>query len=96
MNPRMRMSHELRNMNHSTFCTWSLNKKQMLTFPKKSIRVKNDFLKGYYGGSYQVELFNDLIYDYVIPRLKDLGVNMDYNEETAETNYERVMRENYE
>lgn len=40
--------------------------------------------------------FNDLIYDYVIPRLKDLGVNMDYNEETAETNYERVMRENYE
>ena len=40
--------------------------------------------------------FNDLIYDYVIPRLRDLGVNMDYNEETAETNYERVMRENYE
>ena len=40
--------------------------------------------------------FNDLIYDYVIPRLKDFGVNMDYNEETAETNYERVMRENYE
>ena len=40
--------------------------------------------------------FNDLIYDYVIPRLKDLGVNMDYNEETAETNYERVMKENYE
>ncbi|MCI6457243.1 MAG: hypothetical protein MSA56_06035 [Clostridium sp.] len=40
--------------------------------------------------------FNDLIYDYVIPRLKNLGVNMDYNEETAETNYERVMRENYE
>ena len=40
--------------------------------------------------------FKDLIYDYVIPRLRDLGVNMDYNEETAETNYERVMRENYE
>ena len=40
--------------------------------------------------------FNDLIYDYVIPRLKNLGVNMDYNEETAETNYERVMKENYE
>ena len=43
---------------------WHLpNKKQMLTFPKKSIRVKNDFLKGYYGGSYQVELFDDLIYE---------------------------------
>lgn len=40
--------------------------------------------------------FNDLIYDYVIPKLADLGVNMEYNEETAETNYERVMRENYE
>ena len=41
---------------------WHLpNKKQMLTFPKKSIRIKNDFLKGYYGGSYQVELFDDLI-----------------------------------
>lgn len=40
--------------------------------------------------------FNDLIYDYVIPKLRDLGVNMEYNEEIDETNYERVMKENYE
>lgn len=39
--------------------------------------------------------FDELIYNNVIPRLKDLGVNMDYNEEIDETNYERVMRENY-
>lgn len=40
--------------------------------------------------------FNDLIYDYVIPKLKQLGVNMDYDWENDETNYERVMKENYE
>ena len=39
--------------------------------------------------------FNDIIYDFVIPKLKMFGVDMEYNEETRETNYERIMRENY-
>ena len=39
--------------------------------------------------------FNDLIYDNVIPKLKELGVNVEYDEETSETNYERIMKENY-
>lgn len=39
--------------------------------------------------------FNDIIYDYIIPKLKDLGVDMEYNEETQETNFERIMKENY-
>ena len=41
---------------------WHLpNKRMLLTFPAKSIRVKQSFSKGYYGGSYQVELMDDLI-----------------------------------
>lgn len=39
--------------------------------------------------------FNEIIYNDVIPKLKKIGVNMDYNEETSETNYERVIKENY-
>lgn len=39
--------------------------------------------------------FNDLIYDNVIPKLTEIGVNMEYNEELSETNYERIMKENY-
>lgn len=39
--------------------------------------------------------FNDIIYDCVIPKLKKLGVNMEYNELIQETNYERVLKENY-
>lgn len=39
--------------------------------------------------------FNDIIYDYIIPKLKDLGADMEYNEETQETNFERIMKENY-
>lgn len=41
---------------------WHLpNKRQVLEFPARSIRVKKDFLKGNYGGTYQVELLDDLI-----------------------------------
>ncbi len=41
---------------------WHLpNKKQELTFAKNSIRIKKDFLKGYYGGTYNVELLDDII-----------------------------------
>ena len=41
---------------------WHLpNKKQALLFPAKSIRVKTSFPKGNYGGTYQVELLDDLI-----------------------------------
>ena len=39
--------------------------------------------------------FNELIYDKVIPRLKQLGFNMEYDWETDETNYERVIKANY-
>ena len=39
--------------------------------------------------------FDELIYDKVIPRLKQLGFNMEYDWETNETNYERVIKENY-
>lgn len=43
---------------------WHLpNKRQILCFPARSIRVKNDFKSGMYGGTYQVELLNDLICD---------------------------------
>lgn len=41
---------------------WHLpNKKQILTFPANSIRVNKDFPKGNYGGTYQVELLDDII-----------------------------------
>ena len=41
---------------------WHLpNRKQTLLFPPKSIRVKKDFAKGEYGGTYQVDLLDDLI-----------------------------------
>jgi len=39
--------------------------------------------------------FNDIIYDNVIPKLKELGYDMSYNEETKETNYEKVMKGDY-
>jgi adenine-specific DNA-methyltransferase len=37
------------------------NKRQELLFPASSIKVKQDFEKGEYGGSYQVELLDDII-----------------------------------
>jgi adenine-specific DNA-methyltransferase len=41
---------------------WHLpNKRNELTFPAKSIKVKQSFKKGQYGGSYDVELLDDLI-----------------------------------
>ncbi|MDY6090648.1 MAG: site-specific DNA-methyltransferase [Bdellovibrionota bacterium] len=41
---------------------WHLpNKNQVLIFPTKSIRVKQSFPKKYYGGTYKVELLDDLI-----------------------------------
>lgn len=39
--------------------------------------------------------FNEIIYDYIIPKLKKMGVDMNYNEESKETNYERIIKENY-
>lgn len=39
--------------------------------------------------------FNDIMYDYVIPKLKKLGCDMEYNEETDTTNYQKVMEELY-
>lgn len=39
--------------------------------------------------------FDDLIYDDVIPKLEELGINMEYDEKHKETNYERVLEENY-
>lgn len=39
--------------------------------------------------------FNDIIYDYVIPKLKKLGCDMTYNETYDITNYEKVMKELY-
>ena len=41
---------------------WHLpNKRAKLIFPANSIRVKQSFKAGYYGGTYEVELENDLI-----------------------------------
>lgn len=41
---------------------WHLpNKRAELTFPEKSIRVKSSFKAQVYGGSYQVELLDDLV-----------------------------------
>jgi adenine-specific DNA-methyltransferase len=41
---------------------WHLpNKRSELVFPARSIRVNQTFLKGNYGGTYQVELLDDLI-----------------------------------
>ena len=41
---------------------WHLpNRKQVLLFPAKSIRVKKNFSKGSYGGTYQVDLLDDLL-----------------------------------
>jgi len=41
---------------------WHLpNKRNELIFPAKSIKVKQSFKKGQYGGSYDVELLDDLI-----------------------------------
>lgn len=43
---------------------WHLpNKKQVLLFPEKSIRIKKSFPKGEYGGTYEVELLDDIIYE---------------------------------
>lgn len=43
---------------------WHLpNKRQVLEFPARSIRIKRDYLKGNYGGTYQVELLDDLIHE---------------------------------
>ena len=39
--------------------------------------------------------FCDLIYMDVIPKLKEMGVNMEYDDESEETNYEKVIRGNY-
>ena len=41
---------------------WHLpNKKQELLFPAKSIRVKKDYIKGNYGGTYLVDLLDDIV-----------------------------------
>lgn len=41
---------------------WHLpNKRSLLLFPAKSIKVKQTFKKGIYGGTYNVELFDDLV-----------------------------------
>lgn len=41
---------------------WHLpNKQNELLFPAKSIRVKNSFAAGYYGGTYQVELLDEIV-----------------------------------
>jgi adenine-specific DNA-methyltransferase len=40
---------------------WHLpNKRAELVFPANSIRIPNSFQAGYYGGTYQVELLNDM------------------------------------
>lgn len=39
--------------------------------------------------------FDDLIYDDVISRLEELGVDMEYDEKHKDINYERVLEENY-
>ena len=39
--------------------------------------------------------FYDLIYDDVISRLEELGVDMEYDEKHKDINYERVLEENY-
>lgn len=39
--------------------------------------------------------FNDIIYDDVIPKLKSFGCNMEYDDETGTTNYEKVIKEMY-
>lgn len=39
--------------------------------------------------------FNDIIYVDVIPKLKVFGCDMEYDEKTSTTNYEKVMREMY-
>jgi len=39
---------------------------------------------------------NDFIYESIIPRLKELGVNIAiYNEKTNESGYEIILKENY-
>ncbi len=39
------------------------NKRTELLFPAKSIRVKASFSSKYYGGSYEVELLDDIVFD---------------------------------
>ena len=39
--------------------------------------------------------FNEIIYDFVIPKLKVLGCDMGYDEKTSTTNYEKVIKEMY-
>ena len=39
--------------------------------------------------------FNEIIYNFVIPKLKVFGCDMSYDEKTNTTNYEKVMREMY-
>lgn len=42
---------------------WHLpNKRAELIFPAQSIRISQSFNKGFYGGTYQVELLDDMIY----------------------------------
>ena len=41
---------------------WHLpNKRSELLFPAQSIRIQQSFVKGFYGGTYQVELIDDMI-----------------------------------
>lgn len=43
---------------------WHLpNKQQELVFPARSIRIKNSFQAGYYGGTYQVDVLDDIEFD---------------------------------
>lgn len=39
--------------------------------------------------------FNEIIYDFVIPKLKNFGCNMEYDFENNTTNYEKIMGEMY-
>lgn len=39
--------------------------------------------------------FDNIIYDYVIPKLEKLGCDMTYNETYNINNYEKVMQEIY-
>lgn len=39
---------------------------------------------------------SDLVYQYVIPQLKELGISIpSYNEKTNESGYEIILKENY-